>query len=213
MKITPSNRVYSEKRRQDRDTAVAFLVDMSSSTNELASEDSKRILDVEKEALIVLSEAIDALGDAFAIYGYSGFSRSQVAFYVAKRFDDGWDENSQRRVGRLKWMMENRDGAAIRHCTEKLLERPERYRLMILLSDGKPLDCGCEDYSDAYAQADTRAAILEARQKGVRVFCITVDPYGQQYLRDLYGEGGYTVIEDVNNLPDRLPAIYHRLTS
>ena len=84
MGILPDARLYSAIRTEERDTAVAFLVDMSSSTNELASEDTKRILDVEKEALIVLSEAIDALGDAFAIYGYSGFGRSQVAFYIAR---------------------------------------------------------------------------------------------------------------------------------
>ncbi|MEC8379159.1 MAG: VWA domain-containing protein [Myxococcota bacterium] len=213
MGLMPSPRLYSAIRTEHRDTAVAFLVDMSSSTNDLANDDTKRILDVEKEALIVLSEAIDALGDAFAIYGYSGFGRSQVAFYIAKNFDDPWNEDSQSRVGQMRWMMENRDGAAIRHCASKLKDRSERHRLMILLSDGKPLDCGCVDYADAYAQADTHAAILEARQQGVHVFCITVDPYGQKYLKELYGEGGYTVIEQVSALPERLPAIYHRLTS
>lgn len=210
--LQPSTRIYSQHRRQIRDTAVAFLLDMSSSTNELANKDGKRILDVEKEALTIMAEAIDALGDSFAVYGYSGYSRSQVAFYIAKDFNEPWNKEAQRRVGQMSWMMENRDGAAIRHCTAKLNQHPARNRLLILLSDGKPLDCGCDEYSDNYAQADTRAAILEAKQKGVRSFCITVDPYGQKYLANMYGPNGYTVIDNVNTLPMRLPVIYRRLT-
>ena len=108
--------------------------------------------------------------------------------------------------------MENRDGAAIRHATKKLSEWPARVKLLVLLSDGKPLDCGCDHYSDFYAQEDTRVALTEARSVGIHPFCITVDPHGQDYLARMYGEHGYTVIDRVEALPDRLPRIYRRLT-
>ena len=109
--------------------------------------------------------------------------------------------------------MENRDGAAIRHATRKLVEVDAKTRLLLLLSDGKPLDCGCDQYLGSYAQADTRAALREAREQRVQPFCITVDPGGDHYLGDMYGEVRYAVIDSVEALPSRLPAIYRRLTT
>ena len=204
--------LYRARRRNQRDVSVAFLVDMSSSTNEHINTASKRIIDVEREALVVTAEAIAALGDPMAIYGYSGFGREQVAFYVAKEFDEPWGPRVRERIGGIGWKMENRDGAAIRHATTKLGGAPGSLKLLILLSDGKPLDCGCAQYSDLYAQEDTRMALVEARAAGVHPFCITVDPHGRSYLRRIYGEGGYTIIDSVGSLPARLPAIYRRLT-
>ncbi|MCK6503029.1 hypothetical protein L6R53_06480 [Myxococcota bacterium] len=209
---SPSDRIYTRHLPRERDVAVAFLVDMSSSTNEVANAEGKRIIDVEKQALVLIAEAVDAIGDACAIWGFSGYGRDQVAFYVAKGFDDPWDDRARERVGRITWKMENRDGAAIRHATKRLAARKARVRLLVVLSDGKPLDCGCEHYSDRYAQEDTRVALQEARTAGVHPFCITVDSHGQEYLARMYGEGGYTVINRVESLPRRLPLIYRRLT-
>lgn len=209
---SPSDRIYTRHLPRERDVAVAFLIDMSSSTNEVANAEGRRIIDVEKQALVLIAEAVDAIGDACAIWGFSGYGRDQVAFYVAKGFDDPWDDRARERVGRITWKMENRDGAAIRHATKRLVARKARIRLLVVLSDGKPLDCGCEHYSDRYAQEDTRVALQEARKAGVHPFCITVDSHGQEYLARMYGEGGYTVINRVESLPRRLPLIYRRLT-
>lgn len=209
---SPSGRIYMQHRRDERDVAVAFLVDMSSSTNELANAEGKRIIDVEKQALVLIAEALDAIGDRYAIYGFSGYGRDQVAFYVAKDFDDASSDAVRERIGRISWKMENRDGAAIRHCIRKLDQVQSRVKLLLLLSDGKPLDCGCDHYSDRYAQEDTRQALVEARKAGIHPFCITVDPLGQDYLAHMYGDVGYTVIDRVDALPTRLPLIYRRLT-
>lgn len=209
---SPPERLYGRHVRDRRDVAVAFLVDMSSSTNEVAGEEGKRVIEVEKEALVVMAEALDAIGDAFAIYGFSGYGRANVAFYVAKDFGDAYGATTRQRIARMRWKMENRDGAAIRHATRRLLDQPARVRLLVLLSDGKPLDCGCDHYYDRYAQEDTRVALREARADGVHPFCITVDPRGSTYLDRMYGDVGYTVIERVSKLPERLPGIYRRLT-
>ena len=210
--VSPVEGLYRARHRSDRDVAVAFLVDMSSSTNEHINTANKRIIDVEREALVVAAEAIAALGDPMAIYGFSGFGRDQVAFYVAKEFDEPYGPKVRHRIGSIGWKMENRDGAAIRHATTKLKRAPAAVKLLLLLSDGKPLDCGCTQYSDAYAHEDTRAALMEARTAGVHPFCITVDPHARTYLRRMYGDGGYTIIDSVESLPARLPAIYRRLT-
>jgi nitric oxide reductase activation protein len=206
-----STRLYTRHQREERDVAIAFLLDMSSSTNESADGTSRRIIEVEKEALIVTAEALAAIGDAFAIWGFSGYGRDHVAFYSAKEFDDAFDDRARERIGRMTFKMENRDGAAIRHATTKLLAYPARQRLLFLLSDGKPLDCGCDHYYDRYAQDDTKVALREARKAGVHPFCITVDPTGPQYLARMYGEVAYTVIDRVGALPSRVLNVYRRL--
>ncbi len=206
------DRVYMRTLPDRRDVSVAFLLDMSSSTNESAGTGTtRRIIDVEKEALIVVAEAINALGDPFAIYGFSGYGRDHVAFYVAKDFADAYDARARERIGRITFKMENRDGAAIRHATARLASQPARTRILILLSDGKPLDCGCDHYFDKYAQEDTRVALREARVAGVHPFCITVDPHGPAYLSRMYGGFAYTVIDRVELLPDKLLRIYRKL--
>jgi nitric oxide reductase activation protein len=206
-----TDRIYSRDERAQRDVAVAFLVDMSSSTNESADGTGRRIIEVEKTALIVVAEALNALGDSFAVWGFSGYGRDHVAFYVAKEFSEPWDDRARQRVGRIGFKMENRDGAAIRHATARLMKQPARARLLILLSDGKPLDCGCDHYYDRYAQDDTRAALREARKLGVHPFCITVDPNGAKYLPRMYGDVAYTVIDRIELLPSRIVQVYRRL--
>lgn len=210
--MASSEGLYRARQRADRDVSVAFLVDMSSSTNEHINTANKRIIDVEREALVVAAEAIAALGDPMAIYGFSGFGRDQVAFYVAKEFSEPYGPGIRQRIGSIGWKMENRDGAAIRHATAKLASAPGAVKLLLLLSDGKPLDCGCTQYNEGYAHEDTRVALTEARAAGVHPFCITVDPHARGYLSRMYGEGGYTIIDSVESLPSRLPAIYRRLT-
>ena len=162
---------------------------------------------------MVTAEALDALGDDFAIFGFSGFSREEVAFYTAKEFGEKYDARIRARIGGLAFKMENRDGAAIRHAGAKLLGHPAATKVLFLLSDGKPLDCGCSSYKDLYAQEDTRVALQELRTKGIRAFCITVDPKGGDYLSTLYGEGNYTVVDDVERLPRQLPQFYRRFTT
>ena len=108
--------------------------------------------------------------------------------------------------------MENRDGAAIRHSTARLLASAAKTKILILLSDGKPLDCGCRQYSDRYAQADTKKALQEARIKGVFPFCITIDEQGGEYLADMYGERDFLVLDRVEKLPSVLPQMYQRFT-
>ncbi len=206
-------RVYLRRHRKLRDVSVAFLVDLSASTRELVGDTGKSVIEVEKESLVMMSEALEALGDRYAIFGFSGRGRQMVTFDVFKDFDERLTEPVRGRIGAMSYRMENRDGAAIRHATQRLLAVEGKTRLLILLSDGKPLDCGCDLYQASYAQADTRMALREAMEKKVHPFCITVDPQGEDYLREMYGDVRYAVIDSVAALPSRLPAIYRRLTT
>ena len=211
LRQTPNTNLYSRTERNNRDPAIAFLVDLSSSTNEI-TKDAVPILDIEKAALLLMAEALSSIGDPFAVYGYSGFGKEQVAFFVAKNIDEQWTEDTKNKVGSMGWKMENRDGAAIRHAIHKMKDWPQQQRILLLLSDGKPLDCGDKYYFDDYAQSDTRAALLEARAAGITPFCITVDPYGQEYLPFMYGPHGFVAIDNLENFSHHLAKVYASMT-
>ena len=204
-----SDRIYVRRERKERDVAAAFLVDVSGSTSRQL-ESGRRVIDLEKEGLVLLCEALEAVGDHYALYGYSGQGRGQVDFLVIKDFDDQLGGKAAQRLGGLAPMRQNRDGAAIRHATAKLLAREARTRLLVLISDGRPLDDG---YKDEYSLEDTKAALREARQRGVHPFCITIDREADGYVRRMYGNVQFAVIDHLEALPKRLPRIYQRLTT
>jgi nitric oxide reductase NorD protein len=213
---TPSDKLYVQRDRRERDVAVALLVDVSGSTGRVlldrppVESSGRSIIQIEKESVLLLTEAVSAVGDALAVYAYSGDGRDRVDFYLVKDFDEPYDRRIGERIGAMTALVQNRDGTAIRHATRKLLERDAKTRLLLWLSDGRPFD---RDYEGAHALADTRQALVEARRARVRTFCITVDQRGEDYQAALFAPGHYAVIDDVRQLPERLPRIYQRITT
>ncbi|NOS79809.1 MAG: VWA domain-containing protein [Nitrospira sp.] len=204
-----SDRIYVRHEKKERDVAVAFLVDVSGSTSRQL-EDGRRVIDIEKESLVLLCEALEAVGDQYGVYAYSGQGRAQVEFSVVKEFDEPLGRATAHRLGGLVPRQQNRDGAAIRHATAKLRACEARTKLLVLVSDGRPLD---GDYKDDYSLEDTKAALREARQAGIDPFCVTIDREADAYLRRMYGDVRFAVIDRVESLPARLPRIYQRLTT
>ena len=202
-----SDRIYVRRDKREREVAVTFLVDLSGSTSRQI--DGRRVIDVEKEALVLLCEALEAIGDQYAIYGYSSRGRRHVDFVVLKDFDDPINRSSSR-IGGMSPLQQNRDGAAVRHAAQKLLDRDAKVRLLVLISDGKPLD---DAYADDYAVEDTKMALQEVRRQGIHPFCITVDRDADNYLKRMYGDVRYVVIDHAAALPVKLPRIYQRLTA
>ncbi|MEJ7709355.1 MAG: VWA domain-containing protein [Pyrinomonadaceae bacterium] len=214
-----SERLYIKRLRRHRDVAVSLLLDQSSSTARTIgrhplqpyTRPGRRIIDIEKEGLVLMSEALEAVGDAYSIYGFTSEGRRNVKFYVVKDFDENYSHKIAQRIGGITYQNNTRLGAAIRHAAARLSKQEARTRLLIVLSDGRPYD---HDYGDArYARDDTREALRQAKLAGITSFCITIDRDSEAELRDLYGEIGYTIIDDVLTLPERMPAIYRRLTS
>lgn len=214
-----SERIYTKRLRRRRDVAVSFLLDQSSSTARTIgrhplqpyTRPGRRIIEIEKEGLVLMSEALEAVGDVYAINGFTSEGRRNVKFYIVKDFNEQYNEEVKRRIGGINYQNNTRLGAAIRHATAKLAKQDARTRLLIVLSDGRPYD---HDYGDArYAREDTREALRQAKNEGITPFCITIDRESEAELRDLYGEIGYTIIDDVLSLPERLPGIYRRLTT
>jgi hypothetical protein len=214
-----NDRLYTRKLRRERDVAVSFLLDMSSSTartisrypNKPYTQPGQRIIDIEKEGLVLMSEALEAVGDAYSMQGFTSEGRRNVKFYVIKDFSEHYSAEVERRIGGITYQNNTRLGAAIRHAAWRLGSREARTKLLIVLSDGRPYD---HDYGDSrYAREDTRMALRQTRILGITPFCITIDRESEDQLRDMYGEVGYTIIDEVLSLPERLPGIYTRLTT
>jgi nitric oxide reductase NorD protein len=199
-----SDRLFTQRHRAERDIAVLFLVDMSGSTKGW-------INDVERETLLLLSEALETLGDRYAIYGFSGMTRKKCELFRIKRFDEDYGADVQGRISAIRPRDYTRMGFAVRHATHLLGQVDARRRLLIVISDGKP-----DDYSDRYRGPygieDTRRALQQAVQAGVRPFCITVDKEARDYLPQLYGSAHFTVVDDVARLPYKVGEVYRRLT-
>jgi nitric oxide reductase activation protein len=214
-----SENIYTKRLRKQRDVAVSILLDQSSSTARTITRNplqpytypGRRIIEIEKEGLVLMSEALEAVGDVYSINGFTSEGRRNVKFYVVKDFGEKYSDEVERRIGGITFQNNTRLGAAVRHAAHKLLRQDARTKLLIILTDGRPYD---HDYGDArYAREDVREALTEAKTSGITPFCITIDRESEAELKDLYGDVGYTIIDDVLSLPERMPNIYRRLTS
>jgi nitric oxide reductase NorD protein len=214
---TPSTRVYTARTRQQRDVATLFLVDMSASTEQPYAEPGEpqphRIIDTLKEALVVMSSALDDLGDSYAIYGFSSHGRDRVEVYPVKAFGEALGPEVKARIGSIAPKNGTRMGAALRHVLTKFNASQARSKHLILLSDGFPQDqeYGTDRRTHTYGIQDTAVALRELSAKGVTPFCITVDRAGNDYLREMCAPTQYLIIEHLDDLPKELPKIYRRV--
>lgn len=200
----PSERLFVRLLRDERDIAALFLVDMSSSTEGWVGT-------ALKESLVLLSEALEALGDRYAIYGFSGMRRTRSEIYHVKDFTEAYSDEIKGRIAAIAPIDYTRMGPPIRHFTGELGKVDAKVRLLIILTDGKPEDY--DDYKGLYAIEDTRHALIEAKAAGIHPFCITIDREAQEYMAHMFGKVNYTFIDDVRKLPLRVPEIYRTITS
>jgi hypothetical protein len=242
---SPNEKIYWRRNKIERDVAVAFLIDMSASTDEEINKREKkydddeydddprkylswwvskrrqeltsppkRIIDLEKESTVLLMTALETIGDQYGIYGFSGYGRDNVEFFVIKDFDEALDQPIKRRLDKITPIRSTRMGPAIRHATHKLELTEAKVKILVLLSDGRPQDHGYgrDRTEKEYAIHDTKQALNEAKREGITPFALTVDRAGHDYLKTMCEDMGYEVVADIEALPSRLPALYRRLT-
>ena len=232
--LSPSDQVYTSRQKMARDVVVAFLVDKSSSTAEhvepsgdtmlsmagrnVHGRNYRTILDLEKETTALLMASLERIGDTYGIYFFSGSGREDVKFHVLKDFEERLSDRVAARIDNIKPLHTTRMGPAIRHTVRKLRWQESRTKLLMLISDGRPFDL---DYGQQYGEGaevdyainDTRQALNEARQAGITPFVLTIDPQGNDYLRTMCDGIDYEVLDDINQLPARLLALYRTLTA
>ena len=196
------------------DDPVEYMVWLRTRRGEAARRSYKRIIDVEKEAIVLIVNALEAIGDVYGIYGFSGYGRENVEFYTIKELDEAFSDRVKRRIDRVAPLHATRMGPAIRHATAKLEKADARTKILFLVSDGRPQDRGYsrEGVEKEYAVHDTRMALEEARRKDINAFCLTVDKNGHDYLKTMCADMGYEVLDSIFDLPERLLYLYRRLT-
>jgi nitric oxide reductase NorD protein len=242
--IAPDDRLHVRRERAARDVATAFLVDLSASTtspvvDEIDRPDpteqevieyrfagidpadmpppppARRVLDVAKESVALMCDALDVLGDRHAVYGFSGEGRDHVDVHVAKDFEDRTSPATWAAIGAMRSLRYTRMGPAVRHTTAKLAAQPSRTKLLVVISDGYPqdVDYGPTRGDNEYGLQDTARALQEAVEAGVHPYCVTIDPAGHDYLRRMCPAGSYVVIDDVGSLPRELATLYRAVAA
>ncbi|MEZ5840952.1 MAG: VWA domain-containing protein [Hyphomicrobiales bacterium] len=204
-----SDRVYRAIRTEARDLAVAILVDTSRSTESVVEERS--VIDVAKESLIALAHGLTAVGDDYAIYAFSSLRRQRVFVSCCKTFEEQMGSRVEARIAALKPGFYTRLGAAMRHVSAELQERPSQRRLLLVLTDGKPNDL--DHYEGRYGIEDTRRAVNEARRLGQAVFGVTIDKQARDYVSHVFGRNGHAIVSKPSRLMQALPLLYQQLVA
>jgi nitric oxide reductase NorD protein len=192
--------LYQTQRRARRDLAIMLLIDVSGSTDSWIAAD-KRVIDVEREALLLVCLALDGLAAPYAVLAFSGEGPSGVVARSIKTFDERYSSETAQCIAGLEPERYTRAGAALRHATSLLMRENARHRLLVLLSDGKPNDV--DEYDGRYGVEDMRQAVTEARLQGVAAFCLTIDRQAASYLPAVFGARQYALLTK----PERLPVV------
>ena len=208
--LTPSDRIYVKKVQHIRDVSVNLLMDLSESTNDMVVGSDKTILELMKEATALLSWAIDKIGDKLTIAGFASDSRHDVQYYRFKPFHYSFNDEVKGRLAGIKGGLSTRMGAAMRHAGVDLLTQSSAKKILLVLTDGEPSDIDVDD--PQHLRMDAKKAVEELRSHGIITFCISLDPYADQYVSRIFGKNRFMVIDNLQKLPERLPQLFISLT-
>jgi nitric oxide reductase NorD protein len=206
---TPDPRINMSHKHDGRDIAVMLLLDLSESTNNIPAGGTQTILELCQESVSLLSWSVEQLGDKFAIAGFHSNTRHDVRYHHIKGFSEHWDDDVKGRIAGLKAGYSTRMGAAMRHAAHYLEAQKADKKLLLVLTDGEPADIDVDD--DRLLIEDTHKAVQELDQQGIYSYCISLDPQADEYVRDIFGSQ-HMVIDNVNKLPEKLPALFASLT-
>lgn len=207
---SPDPRVYQSMQRRDRDLSVQLLLDISQSTADRVPGRSDTILDMEREATLMLAHAMGEMSDPFAVAAFASNGREEVRYLPIKRFDEPFDRNSRARLFGLRPGLSTRMGAALRHGASEFAGAATYRRLLMIVTDGEPSDLDCQD--GAYLVEDARRAVQSITHRGVDVFCIALGRADDLVLGRIFGRRNVVKIDKVSRLPEKLPIVYLRLT-
>lgn len=210
MGMQPDPRIMMRSIRKVRDISVLVLLDLSESTNEKVAGQEYTVLELTRQATVLLANAIDKIGDPFAIHGFCSDGRHDVEYYRYKDFEQPYNEVPKARLAGMTGQLSTRMGAAIRHASHYLKMQKSSKKLLLVITDGEPADVDVRD--PQYLRFDTKKAVEEAGRAGVVTYCMSLDPRADQYVSRIFGERNYMVVDHVERLPEKLPVLYAGLT-
>jgi hypothetical protein len=206
----PDPRIMMRSVRKTRDISVLVLLDLSHSTNDKVAGQEHTVLDLTRSACALLADAIQKVGDPFAIHGFCSDGRHDVNYWRFKDFDQPYDELAKARLAGMQGQLSTRMGAAIRHATAALKAQRSSKKLLLVITDGEPADVDVRD--PQYLRHDTKKSVEAAARNGVTTYCMSLDPRADQYVSRIFGERHYLVVDKVERLPEKLPVLYAGLT-
>ncbi|GEC17241.1 nitric oxide reductase activation protein NorD [Nitrobacter winogradskyi] len=203
-------RIMMRYKRALRDLAVLVLLDMSESSNDKVRGHDYTVMDLTRAATVLLAGALHRIGDPFAIHGFCSDGRHDVHYHRFKDFDQPYDDVVKARLAGMKGRLSTRMGAALRHAAHYLALQPSSKRVVFVVTDGEPAD---NDVTDPqYLRHDTKAAVEELGRQGITVYALSLDPHADQYVSRIFGMKNFTVIDQAERLPEKLPMLYMSLT-
>lgn len=206
----PDPRIMMRSVRKTRDFSILVLLDLSESTNETVQDQEYSVLDLTRQACVLLADAINKVGDPFAIHGFCSDGRHDVEYTRFKDFDQHWDEVPKAKLAGMTGQLSTRMGAAIRHAGHHLKLQRSAKKLLIVITDGEPADIDVRD--PQYLRYDTKKAVEEVARDGVTTYCMSLDPRADNYVSRIFGQKHYMVVDHVQRLPEKLPLLYAGLT-
>nr|WP_173068847.1 VWA domain-containing protein [Sulfurimicrobium lacus] len=206
---SPDPRINMSHKTSGRDIAVMLLLDLSESLNEKVAGTEQTILELSQEAVSLLAWSIDKLGDPFAIGGFHSNTRHDVRYLHVKGYSEKWDDEVKGRLAAMSAQYSTRMGAAMRHAAHYLENQKAEKKLMLILTDGQPADVDTKD--ERMLIEDARQAVKELDSKSIYTYCINLDPKADEYVSDIFGKQ-YTVVDNIQRLPERLPELFMALT-
>jgi hypothetical protein len=206
----PDPRIMMRSVRKTRDFSILVLLDLSESTNETVQDQEYSVLDLTRQACVLLADAISKVGDPFAIHGFCSDGRHDVEYTRFKDFDQHWDEGPKAKLAGMTGQLSTRMGAAIRHAGHHLQLQRSAKKLLIVITDGEPADIDVRD--PQYLRYDTKKAVEEVAKHGVTTYCMSLDPRADTYVSRIFGQKNYMVVDHVQRLPEKLPLLYAGLT-
>ena len=210
MGLQPDPRIMMRSVRKVRDISVMVLLDLSESTNEKVVGQDQSVLDLTRQACVLLSDAINKIGDPFAIHGFCSDGRHDVEYYRFKDFEQPYNELPKSRLAGMTGQLSTRMGAAIRHATHYLNSQRTSKKLLMVITDGEPADIDVRD--PQYLRYDAKKSVEDAARNGISTFCMTLDPRADQYVSRIFGAKNYMVVDQIARLPEKLPLLYAGLT-
>jgi hypothetical protein len=207
----PNPRITMRNVLNTRDLSVVVLLDLSESTNEYVGDSDKTILQLTREAATLVATAIEGIGDPFALHGFASDGRHDVQYFRLKDFNQHFDDEAKSRLAGMKGGLSTRMGAALRHAGTHLRKQQEKRKLILLVTDGEPADI--DETDPQHLRFDTKKAVEELYSTGILTYCLTLDPHADAYVKRIFGENNYTVIDHVEKLPEQLPLLFASLTA
>lgn len=207
---TPDPRFHTRIDRRERDLNVLVLLDLSESTNDMVKSTNSKVLELAREATVLLTTAMERIGDKFAIHGFCSNGRHELGYYRFKDFDWPLDEHVRARLAGMQGQLSTRMGGALRHAASWLKHRRCDKKLILLITDGEPHDIDVHD--PKYLEYDAKKAVDEASKLGILTYCMSLDPKADAYVKHIFGQRNYMVLDHIKRLPEKLPALYLRLT-